>query len=105
MVADLGLWTAAVAAFAGGDYVTTKQGLKREGVEEAHPVSDVLIETVGVDVGMAGGKFAVLTVAVAGYLYAEAHAETEAYSELFPLALLVLGLGIVSHNLAVLQDA
>lgn len=100
----LTLWASAVATFAAGDYATTKYGLEH-GAVEAHPVSAAALETAGLEGSMAAGKALVLGSAFLGWYYARSHPETAEYADLFPLLLVMAGMGIVSHNLVVIEDA
>lgn len=97
------LWASAVAMFAAGDYATTRWGLE-QGAVEAHPLSAAVIESGGLEASMAVGKGAVLAVAFAGYLYAAKHPETREHAEMFPLFLVLIGMGIVSHNLQIIEQ-
>lgn len=97
------LWASAVATFAGGDYATTRWGLEA-GAAEAHPLSAAAIEAGGLEASMAVGKGVVLAAAFAGYWYAQQHPETREYAEMFPLFLVLIGMGIVSHNLQIIEQ-
>lgn len=102
---DAALWAAALAAFIGGDVVTTSYGLgSSDEIEEAHPIADAMMEAVGEEQAMIGGKVAVSAVAFGAYLYALRHPETREFASLFPIVLLLIGLGITTHNVRVIAS-
>lgn len=98
------LWASAVATFAAGDYATTRYGLAN-GAVEAHPVSAAALDVAGLEGSLIAGKAVVLGAAAVGWYYAQSHPETAEYADLFPLLLVLAGMGIVSHNLTVIEEA
>lgn len=102
---DAMLWAAALAAFVGGDYATTTYGLEEsEELEEVHPVAEAMMDAVGEGPAMIGGKVAVSAVAFGAYLWALRHPESRELATVFPIVLLLIGLGITSHNVRVIAS-
>lgn len=101
--AEAALWLWAISVFGFGDYVTTKAGLEMGAVEK-HPVSDAAMDLLGPDASMAAGKAVVIAAAIGGYYLAHRQPETRHLAPIFPTVLLLIGLGIVSHNVRTLEN-
>jgi len=96
---ETALWVGALLTFGVGDVATTHIGLQQEGVEESHPLSEVVLG-VGGSEAMVAVKALAFGVAWVGY-----QRTPEEYRAGIPLGLLLLGLFIVANNAAVIQEA
>lgn len=94
------LWGAAAATFGLGDIVTTHYGLQQAGVEEAHPLSDLVL-----GVGGTPAMIAVKVVVFAVALYAAGNVVPRDWAVGIPVGLLMLGTVIVANNVNVLARA
>lgn len=96
---DEQVWAAAVGLFGVGDVLTTRRGLQVAGVEEVHPLSQVVLDVAG-PAGMVAVKVVVLAAFYGIYLRAPSEWRVGV-----PLGLALLGSLIVLNNMAVITDA
>ena len=94
------LWVAAVSTFGIGDVVTTHIGMQQTGVYEAHPLSDLILESTG-----SGGMVVWKAATILGFYVVSQRYVPEEWRMGVPLGLTILGVLIVWNNLRVIQAA
>lgn len=94
------IWLGAVATFGVGDVLTTMKGLEMTGVEEAHPLSEVVL-----GVGGPTGMILMKALVFAGAFYAYENVAPKDWRVGIPIGLTVLGTLIVMNNLLVISAA
>lgn len=93
------LWATALLSFGVGDVATTHVGLKQSGIHEGNPAARGVLD--------AGGTPAMIVVKVAVFLaaYAAYNQAPEDHRIGIPMGLALLGVAVVYHNLATIQEA